>query len=242
MTAHADVTAREVRSRFKVRNLDIILLYFLFAGFLLLKMGFDIIIPFVFYGFMVIGIYTHAINLSYLQDKKSFLLDLADYDLNDIWYPLMIWGLLVFVMFGAIYWAVGVPIVFPDLDIIFFQMIIVAPSETIIFTVLLPEVLPEYFGRLPLVKWKGKRIGIPGWLWGAGLMFGSFHFWAYGGTLSFDTLIRTMIAGIFGIAFYALYKYGKKNKDVGGIMSTMSVHWNINIFALATANIIFFVL
>jgi hypothetical protein len=200
----------------------------LFAGFYLLSVGDAILSAFVFYFMVMIGLYTHTLALSYLQNKKSFLMDLMDYDLDDIWSPLLIWGFGLWIIFFLFYRTIDAGITFATMDEILYNVILVVPSETFIFVVFLPEIMPEYFGAIPFTK-----IRIPGWFWGAGFFFGTYHFWAYQGNIW-----QIMIAMIVGLGFYALYKYGKKNRNVGGIMSAMAVHFNLNFWALSTVSIL----
>lgn len=235
--AYREVSKQQVSIRLKVRNLDILLLYFLFAGFYLLSQGEKVLIPFVFYLVMVNLVYTHTIALLYIQNKRSFLLDLMDYDLNDIWSPLIIWGFGLLIIFAVFFKTVGSGFTIPSIDAVMFQIILVVPSETFIFAVFLPQIMPSYLGRVPLIKYKGEPVRIPGWFWGAGFFFGTYHFWAYGAVISWAMLYKIFFAMMMGLVFYLLYQYGNKNKALGGIMATMCLHFIINFFALGTGSI-----
>jgi hypothetical protein len=244
--AYREVSKHEIKKRLNVRNLDIVLIYFIFAGFYLLAVVETVLSAFVFYLTLVVALYTHTIALMYLQNKRSFLLDLMDYDLNDIWTPMLIWGLGMFFIFGLFYKATGASISWASIDEAFYQIILVVPSETLIFAVYLPEIMPATFGTIPLIKLKNKRTGkwesikIPGWFWGAGFFFGTFHFWSFGAVVSWAMLFKMLIAMFMGLVFYGLYRYGKENKQIGGIMSAMALHFVINYWALSTANIYLF--
>lgn len=220
-----DVTKVEIKRRLKLRNIDIVLVYILFAGFYFLKDADKILIPYVFYMTMMIGVYVHTVSKQHITGRKRFLLDLLDYDMNDIWSPLLIWGVGFWFILFFLFKALGSSIVYPEMDVIIFQFGLVIPSETFIFAVFLPEIT-------------GKILGIPGWVWGAGIFFGLFHFWAYGAQISVTIIWSIMVAGLMGICFYGLYKLGDRNKRIGGIMATMSVHFVLNFWIISTGTII----
>lgn len=220
-----------------VSRLSVFLLFIMGIMMYMLTQVTNLFQSLVFYSIFMLFVWQYSSTLSQLQNKRRFLLSVVDYDITEAFPAMFIWGFCIFLLFGFFYNTVGTSIAFPSIDV-FINQLFVASSETFIFCIFLPEAVGEYYGRIPFTKRK-----IPGWVWGAGIFFGTFHIFTYSKMASGMTLLmQVMIAIFMGLVFYALYKYRERNKNVGGAAASICLHWNWNVWAITTAQILMFVL
>jgi membrane protease YdiL (CAAX protease family) len=179
----------------------------------------------VWYAVFISLLWVYISSVSQIEGRRNFLLSIHKYDMSKAIPPVIIWGVFGFIIFGILFRALGATVTLPSIPEImpiFIHQIFVASAETIIFAVLLPEAIKSF-------------LGIPGWVWGAGIYFSLYHIPAY--LMTSPDLISL---AFMGLVFYTLYKYGEVNHKVGGITAAISLHWVWNMWAILTASVIIF--
>jgi len=185
-----------------------------------------------------------SLVVSHLKDEKRFFLKLLDYSISNVPIPAVLWGAGVFFILLFAYMTTGASFTWGNLDIMIHQLF-VASAETMIFCIFLPEAYPKYWGRIPF-KFKFKVGGkvikgyqrIPGWFWAAGVWFALFHFSAYYTGDLYQMMARMLVATFFGLGWYKLYKFGEKNRFLGGAPAVIASHWSWNYIAIAVVAIV----
>jgi hypothetical protein len=155
-----------------------------------------------------------AVGLATLRRKLVLLRKFLTFDMAHILWPLVVGGFGTFIVLFVVFTAVGRTFNALPLDIILTQALIVVPSETVIFIILLPLLLP------------GKVFGIPGWLW-AQLSFGGFHYAAFG-----IDLYQMFIAFTFGVIWYQIFVLGERVAFLGvGFVLAFHFVWNVAVLS-----------
>ena len=227
--ATQEVSIRTVRTSFEAGKLSLLLLFITSLMMYMLSQAARLFDALVWYAIFILFVFVYALSVSVIEGRRNFFHNLLSYDINNAWIPMMIWGVGLFVLFGFFYKTTGAAIVFPTFDVLIHQ-IFVASAETFIFVIFLPEAIGKSYLKLP------------GWFWGSGFFFATFHVFAYYTGDIYVLLYRMGIVMFMGLVFYLLYAYGLKNKNLGGTAAVICLHWNWNVWAISTAGVMAFVI
>lgn len=243
-TEEKNVSIRIVKKVLETRNLDLYLVIMMALEAYALVNIESVFDGIMWYISFILTAMVFSLVVSHLKQERRFFLKLLDYSIYNVPIPIAIWGIGAFFILFFMYLSMGATFVWANFDVMLHQLF-VASAETMIFCIFLPEAYPKYWGRIPFkFKFKmGNKVikgyqRIPGWFWAAGVWFGLFHFSVYFTGDWYQMIMRTMVATMFGLGWYKLYRYGETNKYLGGAPAVIASHWVWNFLAISATLLI----